>query len=77
MQECFLTGRHNFLGLCMHFFKPFVLHAFFLTAKALQEFFSQIFHSSLKDQMIDTLEEPIKHLKRVGQPQCYGKDHIA
>ena len=67
VQEFFLTGkwcRHNFLGLCMHFFS----HAccmFFLTAKALQEIFSQIFYSSpQRSNGWHPVEEPIKHLQK-------------
>ena len=45
----FLTSkwcRHNFFRAVYAFFSVIHVEYFFLTAKALQEFFSQIFHSS-------------------------------
>ena len=46
-----------FLDLCMHFFYSPSCCIIFLTVKALQELFSQIFHPSslLKDQMVHPL----------------------
>ena len=56
-----VRGAGNSLGLCMHFFLPFVLHDLF-SVKALQEFFSQIFHSNPpppKDQIVHHLSESL------------------
>ena len=51
---------------------------FVFTAKALQEMFSQIFHSSSQRSNGPPLRRTYKtFIKRVRQPQCYGKDHIA
>ena len=55
-----------------------VAWVFFFTAKALQEIFSQIFHSSPQRSNGPPLRRTYKtFIKRVGQPQCFGKDHIA
>ena len=80
MQEFFLIGkwcRHNFFRVVYAFFLAIHVACFFLLQRLCRNFFLKSFTPPLKDQMVDVLEEPIKHLKRVGQPQCYGKGHTA
>ena len=62
----------------MYFFLAIHVACFFLLQRLYRNFFLKSSTPPLKDQMVHPLEEPtcIKHLKRVGQPQCYGKDHI-
>ena len=62
--------------VCIFFSHSYCMGFFFYCKGFAGIFFLKSSTPPLKDQMANPLEEPIKHLKRVGQPQCYGKDRI-